>query len=69
MTSYLVRVWEPVDHGGNAGPQLRGVVRHVPSGEERAFASEDELLTVLRAGVTGAGIAGQVSRTVEDGGK
>jgi hypothetical protein len=69
MSSYLVRLWEPAGPGQREGPSLCGVVRHVPSGEETTFATETELVTVLRAGVTGAGRAGQDAGPAGDGGK
>ncbi|MFP5332302.1 MAG: hypothetical protein ACLGHX_08095 [Acidimicrobiia bacterium] len=46
VETYIVRIWEP----STAAPDsdLRGVVRHVGSGEGRAFVSSNELLGFLR---------------------
>jgi hypothetical protein len=48
MDSYLVRLWRP-DPPEPLDARLRGVVRRVDTGQERAFASEAELLDFLRA--------------------
>jgi hypothetical protein len=50
VESYLVRLWTP-ESAERLGGRLRGVVRRVATGEERVFASDDELLAFLRAEV------------------
>ncbi len=47
MDSFLVQVWVPAEAIAS-GTQLRGVVRHVATGAERAFRNDEEVLSVLR---------------------
>jgi hypothetical protein len=59
MDTYLVRLWRPAPE--DAETDLRGVVRHVGTGQERVFASSRDLLAFLRRGAaeaTGAGAPG-----------
>lgn len=59
MDTFLVRIWtddEGLDEGPDAGqprepgpPRLRGIVRHVRTGDERRFADAGELVAVLGA--------------------
>jgi len=51
MNTFLVRVWVPADDTG-CGTALRGVVRHVATGVERPFSSDEEVLCVLRSAMT-----------------
>ena len=55
MDTFLVHVWKPAD--GVAPTALRGVVRHVTSGDETPFRSDAEMLRALRRG-GGPGQAG-----------
>lgn len=47
MDSFLVQVWVPADEASRR-TWLRGVVRHVATGNETAFRNDDELLGLLR---------------------
>lgn len=49
METVLLRMWP----SGEPTETLRGVVRHVATGEERVFQGEDELLGFLRRVATG----------------
>ena len=52
MDSFLIRVWTDAECAGT--PPLRGVARHVRSGEQRPFASADELAAFLSSHVAQA---------------
>jgi len=45
VDSFLIRVWTDAECAGTL--PLRGVARHVRTGEQRAFASADELVAFL----------------------
>jgi hypothetical protein len=47
MESFVLRLWRPQANDGAAG--LRGLVRRVGTGEERVFASIEELVAFLQA--------------------
>lgn len=49
MDNFLVRVFVPADGTAPEG-DLRGLVRHVASGTETPFCSEEEVLHLLRGG-------------------
>ena len=51
MDNFLVRVFVPAD-GTAPGGDLRGLVRHVASGTETPFRSDEEVLRLLRGGGT-----------------
>jgi hypothetical protein len=61
VDSFLVQVWVPADDG-SCGNRLRGVVRHVATGTEKAFRNDDELLCLLRGATNPAAQYGDRSQ-------
>lgn len=43
----MVRLWSPGQEEAPLGPEIRGVVQHVRSGQEARFAGPEELLAFL----------------------
>jgi len=46
MEMFLVQVFVPADERSQGG-DLRGLVRHVPTGTETAFVGDEEVLALL----------------------
>lgn len=46
METFLVQVWVPADEPSRGG-DLRGLVRHVATGTETPFRSDEEVLDLL----------------------
>lgn len=46
METFLVQVWVPADDLSRGG-ELRGFVRHVPTGTETPFFGDEQLLDAL----------------------
>lgn len=46
METFLVQVWVPDDE--TPDDRLRGLVRHIPTGVETPFRSDQEVLHLLR---------------------
>lgn len=57
METFLVQVWEPADEV-SPDTDLRGLVRHIATGEETPFRGAEEVLHLLRQAM---------ERNVEDG--
>jgi hypothetical protein len=46
METFLVQVWVPADERSHS-PELRGLVRHVPTGTVTPFLGDEEVLDLL----------------------